>query len=254
MTLLSINHLHFSRHSKTVLDVERWQLEAGHFVGVLGPNGAGKSTFLKLIAGEWHGSGSVLLHGRALKQWQRQELACHLAVLPQSSQLSLPFTAREVVALGAIPLTANRQTCHALVEDAMQRTHATQLADALFVELSGGEQQRVQLARVLVQLAQAKQPPLLLLDEPISAQDLAQQHAVMQLVRQLAHEQGWGILAVLHDINFAVRYCDQLCLLGSGQLVGQGVSQQCINADTVEKLWGYRPQQLAADDGTAVFC
>ena len=252
--MLSINQLHFSRQGKSVLAVEQWQLEAGNFVGVLGPNGAGKSTFLKLIAGEWHGSGSVSLHGRTLKQWQRKELACHLAVLPQSSQLSLPFTAREVVALGAIPLTANRQTCRALVDEAMKRTHAAQLADALFVELSGGEQQRVQLARALVQLSQAKQPPLLLLDEPISAQDLAQQHAMMQLLRQLAHEQGWGILAVLHDINFAVRYCDQLCLLGSGQLVGHGVPQECINASMIEKLWGYRPQQILTDHGTAIFC
>lgn len=252
--MLSLDGLHFSRHGKTVLAIEQWQLEAGHFVGVLGPNGAGKSTFLKLIAGEWHGAGRVLLHGQPLKDWNRQALACHLAVLPQSSQLSLPFTAREVVALGAIPLTANRQQCAALVEDAMQRTHAAPLADALFVELSGGEQQRVQLARVLVQLAQAQQPPLLLLDEPISAQDLAQQHAIMQLTKELAHEQGWGVMAVLHDINFAMHYCDRLCLLKAGQLAGGGVPADCLNPDVVEKLWGYRPSQLSLDNGMPVFC
>lgn len=252
--MLTVKHLHFSRNKKTVLAVEDWAMESGQFVGVLGPNGAGKSTFLKLIAGEWRSSGRVLFHGDTLAEWNRQALACHLAVLPQSSQLSLPFTAGEVVALGAIPLTASRQQCNRLVNEAMERTCSAHLADAMFMELSGGEQQRVQLARVLVQLAQAKQAPLLLLDEPISAQDLAQQHAMMRLARELAHEQGWGVLAVLHDINFAVRYCDSLCLLSKGKLVGHGQPDHCINPDVVETLWGHRPQRLLAEDGVAVYC
>jgi iron complex transport system ATP-binding protein len=251
--VLAVQHLHFARHGKTVLEIPEWQIRAGQVVGVLGPNGAGKSTLLKVVAGEWQGSGDIIFHGKPLSQWQRRALACHLAVLPQSSRLSLPFTAREVVALGAIPLSANRKQCAALVEEAMERTHAATLADALFTELSGGEQQRVQLARVLVQLAQAELSPLLLLDEPISAQDLMQQHAIMHLARELAHEQGWSVLAVLHDINFAVHYCDTLCLLRAGKKVAEGLPQHCLQPDVIEQVWGYKPQSISTAAGDRYF-
>lgn len=250
--ILTIEQLHFSRHEKTVLEIPAWQLAAGQFVGVLGPNGAGKSTLLKLIAGEWQGAGAIHFHAHALKQWDKRELACHLAVLPQSSRLSLPFTAREVVALGGIPLSINRKQLAVLVEEALARTHAASLADALFTELSGGEQQRVQLARVLVQLAQAKKPPLLILDEPISAQDMMQQHAIMHLAMNLAHKQGWSVLAVLHDINFAAHYCDQVCVLREGKMVTAGVPEECLRPDVIEAVWRYRPNTLLNDKG-AVF-
>jgi iron complex transport system ATP-binding protein len=251
--ILSVEQLHFSRHEKTVLEIPEWQLAAGQFVGVLGPNGAGKSTFLKLIAGEWHGTGAVNFHGRALKQWDKRDLACHLAVLPQASRLSLPFTAREVVALGGIPLSINRKQLAVLVDEAMARTHASSLADALFTELSGGEQQRVQLARVLVQLAQAKTQPLLLLDEPISAQDMMQQHAIMHLAMNLAHKQGWAVLAVLHDINFAAHYCDQVCVLREGKMVTAGAPEDCLRPDVIEAVWRYRPRSVVNDQGTVFY-
>jgi iron complex transport system ATP-binding protein len=154
-----------------------------------------------------------------------------------------------VVALGGIPLSINRKQLTALVEEAMARTHAAPLADALFTELSGGEQQRVQLARVLVQLAQATLPPLLLLDEPISAQDMMQQHAIMHLAHRLAHKQGWGVLAVLHDLNFAAHYCDRLCVLQNGKMVAEGLPQDCLQPDTIEQVWGYRPQSLCSTSG-----
>ncbi|HNE26898.1 MAG TPA: heme ABC transporter ATP-binding protein [Pseudomonadales bacterium] len=251
-TFLAVEQLHFSRHEKTVLEIPAWHTAAGQLVGVLGPNGAGKSTLLKLLAGEWRSTGNIIFHGRRLQQWNKRELACHLAVLPQASRLSLPFTAREVVALGGIPLTINRKQLQVLVDEAMARTHASSLANALFTELSGGEQQRVQLARVLVQLAQAKLPPLLLLDEPISAQDMMQQHAIMHLAHHLAHKQGWGVLAVLHDINFAARYCDQLCILRDGKLAVDGAPQACLRPDVIEAVWRYRPTALQSETG-AVF-
>ncbi len=252
-SLLTLRDVHFSRKEKTVLEISEWHLPAAQLVGVLGPNGAGKSTFLKLIAGEWHGSGEIIFHGKPLRQWNRRELACHLAVLPQSSRLSLPFTAREVVELGGIPLTIQRKQLAVLVEEAMARTHATPLADKLFIELSGGEQQRVQLARVLVQLTQAEQPPLLLLDEPISAQDMMQQHAIMHLAHKLAHQQGWGVLAVLHDINFAARYCDQLCILREGKIVTEGAPDDCLRPDVIEAVWRYRPTSVAGENGRVFY-
>lgn len=251
--LLAVRQLQFIRRHKTVLDIPAWTLSGGHLAGVLGPNGAGKSTFLKLITGEWHGTGSISFHGRFLKHWKPRELARHLAVLPQASRLSLSFSAREVAELGTIPLSATRQQRESWTREAMERTHTDSLADALFTELSGGEQQRVQLARVLVQLTQAEHKPLLVLDEPISAQDLMQQHAIMQLVRELAHEQGWGVLAVLHDINFASHYCDRLCLLHQGKQVIDGTPQQCLHPEIIEKVWGYRPQLVTQSTGQALF-
>lgn len=123
----------------------------------------------------------------------------------------------------------------------IRATDTWQFADRLYPSLSGGERQRVQLARVLLQLSQAERAPLLLLDEPTSAQDLGQQHQLLNLVKSLCPENDFAVISILHDLNQASRYADKVWLLQQGELVAQGSPLQVLQPETVMKIWGYQP-------------
>ena len=247
--MLRIEHIQCQHQGRTLLQVDNLFVASGELMGVLGPNGAGKSTLLKAISGERRTTGRISFHGRALEQWQPTALARHLAVLPQSSQLTFAFRAREVVALGLTPLRLNRRQSEQAIRQVMTETDCWQLADRDYPTLSGGERQRVQLARVLLQLSQAEQAPLLLLDEPTAAQDLGQQHRLLQLATALCHQRDFAVVAILHDLNQVLRYCSRACLLNGGRLVGEGTPEALLDVATVEKHWQYRPERVALGNG-----
>jgi len=247
--MLELNQLSWKSREKTLLDIDHLALAEGQVMGLLGPNGAGKSTLLKAITGEIPASGQALLHGKAIHKWSSQQLARHLAVLPQASQLTFPFQAKEVVALGLTPLSMSHEEGQRHIQRLMEKTDCLHLADRNWPSLSGGERQRVQLARVLLQLSQAEQAPLLLLDEPTSAQDLGQQHSILKLAVELAREQGYGVIAILHDLNQVLHYCHHCYLLKEGQVAAQGKPFDVLRADTVEMYWQYRPREITLDDG-----
>ncbi|MFD2095146.1 heme ABC transporter ATP-binding protein [Corallincola platygyrae] len=234
---------------KRLLNLDALELKAGEFLALLGPNGAGKSTLLKSISGDMPATGKISFYGRALGEWPSLARARHLGVLPQASQLSFPFTAREVVALGLTPLSLSRKQADITVRDKMELTDCWSFADRAYPTLSGGERQRVQLARVLLQLSQAEHSPLLLLDEPTSAQDLGQQHAILALAKSLAHDHGFGVIAVLHDLNQVLQYCDRACVLTDGQLHQQGNPEQILTQDMIHDYWHYRPERVHLADG-----
>lgn len=179
-------------------------------------------------------------------------LAKHLGILPQASQLSFPFQAKEVVAIGATPLSLNRHAMDSAVKQWMQATDTWQSADRLYISLSGGERQRVQLARMLLQLSQAEHAPLLLLDKPTSAQDLAQQHQLMSLVKSLCLKKSFAVISILHDLNQASRYADKVWLLHQGELVAQGAPFQVLQPETVRKVWGYQPELFLNSQGQQI--
>ncbi len=234
------------------LHVEQWVARAGQFHALLGCNGAGKSTLLRLVAGEIAYTGAVLLHGTELDAWAPQPRARHLAVLPQSSQLSFGFNAEEVVALGATPLRLSWREQATAVRRVMELAHCGNLAGQSYPRLSGGEKQRVHLARCLLQLSQADHSPLLLLDEPTSAQDLGQQHALLRRVRELCQQSGYGVIAVLHDLNQALRYAHQASLLDAGRLVGEGTPEMLLTPERVQAFWGYPVERVVSQRGEAV--
>lgn len=242
--MLKMQSLVCEINGKRLLDVAQLTINSGRFFGLLGANGAGKTTLLKVLSGDMPSKGDILLHGKHLHKWPALERARHLAVLPQASQLGFPFNAEEVVALGLTPLSISRRDGKQQVRYYMQQTDCWQFYDRSYLSLSGGERQRVQLARVLLQLSQAKQTPLLLLDEPTSAQDLGQQHHILSLAKQLCREKNYAVVAILHDLNQVLRYCDDCCLLQHGLISQEGQPQQVLTADTIEAHWQYRPKRI----------
>jgi len=242
--MLTIQNLTCKAGRKTLLSVANMHLSTQQFNAVIGPNGSGKSTLLKAISGDILSQGKVIMHGLNLSKWSPLERAKHVGVLPQGSQLSFPFTAAEVVALGLTPLSLSQREASLKIQQEMQRTDCFHLDNKPYPQLSGGEKQRVQLARVLLQLSQATKAPLLLLDEPTSAQDLGQQHAMLSLTRELCKEKGYAALAILHDLNQVLNYCDECYVLGNGELQRQGKPEFCLTPEQIEIYWGYRPETV----------
>ncbi|ART79458.1 heme ABC transporter ATP-binding protein [Oceanisphaera avium] len=246
--VLAINNLSLRLSHRQLLKNINVELKAGQVSVLIGANGAGKSSLFKCIAGEHSYQGKLHLFGQERHAWCRQALARQLGVLPQQSSLQFPFLAKEVVSLGRIPHQASPSEHAKVIEYCMRQAQVWQLRDAPYPQLSGGEKQRIHFARVLAQLTGTQQPKLLLLDEPTSALDLGQQHSVLEEARRLA-SQGCGVLVIIHDLNLAARYGDQLLLLDKGELVSQGSAQQVLSTENVARYFGYKAQLIQSPFG-----
>lgn len=229
--------MHFGK--RCVLDDVSVDIRAGEVTTLLGPNGAGKSTLLKLLCGEISSQCDVRYFDQARQDWRAADLAKHLGMLPQHSTLSFPFLAQEVVELGAIPLNVSNKETQSLAEECMRLTDVSHLSDRLYPSLSGGEKQRLHLARVLVQLSHSGDKRILMLDEPTSALDLAHQHNTLKIARQLADEMNTAVVVVLHDLNLAAQYSDRLIVLHNGKLVCDAPPSQALTSDMIEEVYGY---------------
>ncbi len=246
--MLAIDQINFKLNGKTLAETPRLNLTSGQFISVLGPNGAGKSSLVKLITQEWKPqTGQILFQGKDVAAWNKTQLARNLGVLPQANRVEFPFTAFEVASIGTTPLSISKKEIPDLVKINMLKTDTWHLKDQTFSSLSGGEKQRVQLARVLIQLSQANAQPLLLLDEPTSAQDLGHQHHILKLVRDLCINADFGVLAVLHDLNLAGRYSDYCWVINQGKTVMTGKPEDILTPTLIEQYWHYRPQRIEHD-------
>ncbi|WP_442108341.1 heme ABC transporter ATP-binding protein [Pseudomonas sp. NUPR-001] len=236
--MLEADNLLVRRGQRTVLANVSVQLRPGEVLGVLGPNGAGKSTLLAALCGELALSeGTVSLEKRALADWPGQERAKRLAVLPQSSSLNFAFSVNEVVGMGRLPYATGRVRDAEIVIEALRAADALHLAERSYLALSGGERQRVHLARVLAQLWPGADGQTLLLDEPTSMLDPLHQHTILQAVRDFA-ERGAAVMVILHDLNLAARYCDQLLLLQDGLPHAYGPPAEVLTTDALAAVYG----------------
>ncbi|GAB1387548.1 heme ABC transporter ATP-binding protein [Melaminivora sp.] len=218
-------------------------LAPGRFTAILGPNGAGKSTLLSVLAGARRpDAGQVLLDGQPLGQFSAPQLALRRAVVPQEGSMAFDFNVREVAELGRYPHRHRPAADEAgLILQALAATGTQTLAARIFNTLSGGEKARVHLARALAQVwspLPGDAARWLLLDEPTAALDLAHQHLTLQLLRQWAQAQGCGVVAVLHDLNLALRYADDVLLLTAGQVESFGPSSTILTPARVRHIWG----------------
>lgn len=234
----------------TLLQDVSIQVQPGTVTTVIGQNGAGKSTLLKLLAGDYQPTtGKVVLDGVLLSSFALRDSAKRRAVLPQSSRLNFPFRVHQVVMMGRSPHSGQGyEADHEIVQQALQLTDAAHLADRLFPTLSGGEKQRVQLARVLTQIWPKADsdtlPRYLLLDEPTSALDLAHQHNTLSIARQFACEFNVGVLAVLHDFNLAACYSDRIAVLAGGQLLCQGTPTEVLTPQKISQAFAMPVQVI----------
>lgn len=203
-------------------------LQPQEILVVCGPNGAGKSTLLDLLSGDQQPTrGQVWLQDQPLSSFSAGQQAHLRARLAQDYPVHFDFLAQEVVAFGRFSWPESEAETQAIVAQAMQAAGCAHLAQRAITQLSGGERQRVQLARVLAQVWQVEQG-VLLLDEPLSAQDLGQQQWIFRQLKQLARQKNWGILCVLHDLNLAQLFADRVLLLAQGQQLAWGPPQEVL--------------------------
>ncbi|SRR5690606_23531610 len=246
--MLKANNIHFCIRQRPIVDQADVSLQAGELTAVLGPNGAGKSTLLKILSGEIRcKKGDIRYNGVPIGDYSSKALAGVRAVMPQHSSLSFPYKAMEVVELG---LGCQQVSDPAkLLKEVMMETHTWELRDQQYGKLSGGEKQRVQLARVLIQIWEIRPyPRYLLLDEPTSSMDIAQQHHVLQIVSRLK-KRNIGVLAIVHDLNLAAAYADQVLLLKDGMIRHQGATEAVLNSQNLEETFEH-PVKVTKDPDT----
>ena len=235
-----------------VLDGLDFELAAGEMVALIGANGSGKTTLLRVLAGTLQPeSGSVELFGRPIGVWSRRQIARHVAVLPQVTELPAGMSVAEVVALGRIPHAHSLFGAHPAdreaVAAALRDVDADGLADRLVTQLSGGERQRALLA-----LALSQEPELLLLDEPTLHLDLAHQLALVALLGQLRVRRRLTVVAVLHDLNLATSFADRAVLVRDGRLETAGTRDAPMTAAAAARAFGVPIEEATTVAGRRV--
>jgi iron complex transport system ATP-binding protein len=238
MTSIGFENATLGYKPKTVLKDVTLAVNPGEVFGVVGPNGVGKSTLIKSASGILPPlSGHILMDGQVIHQLAPPQRAKRLAVVPQATQLPSSFRAEDVVLMGRTPYLGwfdrEGETDIKIASEAMERTNTAQLFGRLIGELSGGEQQRILIARALTQT-----PAILLLDEPTAHLDLKHQDEVLQLIRSLAEEQGIAVILTLHDLNLVARFTDQVALLSDGEVRKIGEPTEVLTPDELAPVYG----------------
>lgn len=214
------------------------KINAGEMVAIVGPNGAGKSTFLRLLSGYLTPQkGHVYLEGKAIGAWSRREVARRLALVPQYSQINLPYTVETLVTFGrypyAGPFSPLSSRDNEVVARALAQTETTALAGRPITALSGGEFQRVVLARAL-----AQEPQLTFLDEPTAHLDFSHQVRLFSLLQRLNREAGLTVVAVLHDLNAAAAYFQRIILMAAGAVEAGGTPAEVLESRLLSSVYG----------------
>lgn len=227
---------------KPILPSMTFAARPGEVTAIVGPNGSGKTTLLRALTQEVKYRGTITINDELVQSYAPWELAAVRAVLPQAATLAFPFTVREVVRLGlSAGIHGDREE---LVEAALTRVGLTSYAERTFHELSGGEQQRAHLARVLCQVwepASADGPRWLLLDEPVASLDIAHQLQVMDILRDFA-SRGGGVIAVMHDLNLTAMVADNIAIISEGELVVQAPTREAFQDDHLSRAYGCKLQ------------
>lgn len=243
MALIEIKDLSFAYNGRDVLNDISISMQKGTVTGIIGPNGSGKSTLLRLINAVLSPkSGSILINGKDVRSYSARELARQVALVPQHSQMDFDFTVMDVVLMGRHPWLSRFQGESekdvAIARASMAHSGISHLADRPVTQLSGGEWQRVVVARAFTQ-----QTPVLLLDEPVTGLDIRHQLEVMEFMCASAVRSGITVVCVLHDLNLALHYCDSIALLDSGRLRACGAPSKMLG-EVVDEVYGVNLLQV----------
>jgi iron complex transport system ATP-binding protein len=241
--------LRYPQRPRPALDGVSCRVAANELVAVVGPNGSGKTTLVRALSGLLQPErGAVRVEGRPLQEWKRAELARVLAVVPQREEIAFPLRVDETVMLGryahlgawAAPGAADRGA----VRTALERCDATALAERSIDALSGGEWQRVRIARAL-----AQEPSALILDEPTASLDVRHEMELLELIRRLV-DQGLAGLVITHELNLAARYADRMILLSEGRVVAEGTPLSVLTEHTLGRVFEWPVAVTAWSDGS----
>lgn len=238
--ILQLQDVCFSYDGSEVLRGLTLNVAEGSFVSVVGPNGSGKTTLVRIASGLFlPDRGECLVAGRPTRTYRRRDLARVVAVVPQESHIAFPFSALQVVLMGRSPylgpLGFESAEDVELAQEALRETDAEDLSDRLLGELSGGEKQRVIIARAL-----AQEPRLLLLDEATSFLDIRHQLDICRIVRRLSRERGVTVVMVEHDLNLAAEMSERMVLLDDGGVFADGSPEEVLTEANVAEVFGAR--------------
>lgn len=239
--MLSTRGLTIKINNKIILNDINLDFKPGKRTAIIGPNGCGKSTLLKAISGlSRNYKGDIFLDSQNIKNWSRKKIAKKMAILPQGATTPNDLTVKELVSYGRFPYrslfkSSDNQNDKDIIENAMAKTKVDKFASRLVSTLSGGERQRTWIAMAL-----AQQPQILLLDEPTTYLDIAHQLEVMQIVTELNKKENMTIIMVLHDINHARMYADDIVIIKDKQVFAQGSPQNTLNPDNLSNVFGVK--------------
>lgn len=234
----------YRRSRRPALDGVSMRAGEGSLYAVLGPNGSGKSTLMRALLGAIPAeSGTAMLAGRPVGRWDRRDLARVVGAVAQAESIAFPLSVRELVGMGRYPhlgpLRPEGETDRGAIADALRRCDAEDLAERDVGTLSGGEFQRVRIARAL-----AQEPRALVLDEPTASLDIRHEMTILHLLRRSA-DRGMTVLLVTHHLNLAARFADRFLLLHEGRVAAEGSADEVFRAGTLERVYGWR---LVVDD------
>ena len=230
---IRVENVDVSVPRKRIVEAASIHVDEGEFVGLIGPNGSGKSTLLKTIYRTMKKeSGEIELDGREIDTMKLRESALLMSVVTQHNYYNFDFKVEEAVMMGRTPhkksMEMDNEEDRAIVEDALGKVNMLQFKDRNFSSLSGGEQQRIILARAL-----AQQTPCMVLDEPTNHLDIKYQLEVLDIVKSI----GCTTLCALHDLNLAVQYCDRIYVLYNGRIVQEGTPEEVVTEDMIRRIY-----------------
>jgi iron complex transport system ATP-binding protein len=236
--ILGTDNISLNFRNKSILSSVSLEVSGGEFFVIIGPNGAGKTSLLKVLSGlQKAEQGLVTIKGKNISSYTRRNLSQILAIVPQQIEIGFPFTVAETVIMGRTPhlgiLGMEGKKDFQIAEEAMNFTEVSHLADRKLFQLSGGELQRVIIARAICQ-----QPEIILLDEPTTALDPAHQLKIMDLMERFRRQHNTTIIMVSHDLNLASMYGDRLLLLKEGRVVKTGDPKTVLNKTLLEESYG----------------
>lgn len=237
MTSLEISELRYLYDKHTVLDGIDLKIREGEVLGILGPNGCGKTTLLRnLNKNISPKSGCVLLNDMDMRDIAKKDVAKEIAVVPQTNEIHFSFTVRDIVSMGRMPfqgmMGVESAEDKAIIDSAMEQTGVMKFAERHINTMSGGERQRVIIARAIAQT-----PKIILMDEPTLHLDISMQFDALNLVYKLSRERGLTVVIVSHDLGMVARYCDRIVMLHDHKIHALGTPQEVLTPENMRTVF-----------------
>lgn len=239
--MLTAEKISYAHRKFSILEGIDVSVNDGELLVIVGPNGAGKSTLLSVLANEMDGgSNTIFFKKKTFKQWDDKELAKSKAKFSQNNSHDIPLTVFNVVMMGRYPYfnSIPHKTDEEAVSKAMEETDVAHLTQRDYNSLSGGEKQRVHLARVLTQLDNDIQNTLVFLDEPLNNLDVLHQHRILTTIKKLT-QKGHTAVMVLHDLNLAAQFADRIMLLKKGKIVSYDIPEKVFTKETISSVYNF---------------